>query len=182
VGPEALLETAKLLGISVASPETERNLRKSLPDAGYGQGQVVTSPFQMARVAATVASGGNAPLGRWILDETNPRVQEPQPVIAPAPAALLKSYLRRVVTNGTGRSAAGSAVPIAGKTGTAEIARGASHAWFAGFAPYGAERPGIAFAVLIENGQYGGRAAAPLAVKVAAAARELGLLSEGKRH
>ena len=61
---------------------------KSLPDAGYGQGQVVTSPFQMARVAATVASGGMAPLGRWILDETNPRVQEPQPVISPGSATL----------------------------------------------------------------------------------------------
>jgi cell division protein FtsI/penicillin-binding protein 2 len=181
-GPEALLEAAKLLGISVAAPETERNLRKSLPDAGYGQGQVVTSPFQMARVAATVASGGMAPLGRWILDETNSRVQEPQPVISPASATLLKGYLRRVVTDGTGRSAANSPVPIAGKTGTAEIAAGPSHAWFAGFAPAGAERPGVAFAVLIENGQYGGRAAAPLAVQVVAAARELGLLNEGKKH
>ena len=181
-GPEALLETAKLLGVSVASPETERNLRKSLPDAGYGQGQVVASPFQMARVAATVASGGKAPLGRWILDETNNRVQEPQPIISPASAALLKGYLRRAVTNGTGRSAAGSPVPIAGKTGTAEIAKAPSHAWFAGFAPALSERPGIAFAVLIENGQYGGRSAAPLAVKVVAAARELGLLSEGKKH
>lgn len=182
VGPEALLETAKLLGVSVATPETERNLRKSLPDAGYGQGQVVTSPFQMARVAATVASGGKAPLGRWILDETNNRVHEPQPVIPAASADLLKAYLGRAVTDGTGRSAAHSPVPIAGKTGTAEIARGGSHAWFAGFAPAGAERPGIAFAVLIENGQYGGRTAAPLAMKVVAAARELGLLNEGKKH
>jgi hypothetical protein len=40
----------------------------------------------------------------------------------------------------------------------------------------------VAFAVLVENGQYGGRAAAPLAVKVVAAARELGVLSEEQRH
>lgn len=182
VGPDALLETTKLLGISAATPETAKNLRKSLPDAGYGQGQVVTSPFQMARVAATVASGGAAPLGRWILDETNPRVQEPQTILPPAQANLLKTYMRQVVTQGTGRSAATAVVPIAGKTGTAEIAKGASHAWFAGFAPYGTERPRLAFSVLIENGQYGGRAAAPLAVKVVAAARELGLLSEEQRH
>jgi cell division protein FtsI/penicillin-binding protein 2 len=181
-GPEALLETARLLGISVANPETERNLRRSLPDAGYGQGQVVASPMQMARVAATVASGGNAPLGRWILDETNPRVGEPQRVITPESAALLSQYLRRAVTGGTGRAAAGAVVPVAGKTGTAEVARGASHAWFAGFAPWGAKRPGIALAVLIENGQYGGRAAAPLAVQIVAAARDLGLLNEGGKH
>jgi peptidoglycan glycosyltransferase len=116
------------------------------------------------------------------MDETNPRVQEAQPVISPASAALLKGYLRRVVTGGTGRSAAASAVPLAGKTGTAEIAGGASHAWFAGFAPHGAVRPALAFAVLVENGQYGGRAAAPLAVKVVTAARELGLLHEGQKH
>jgi cell division protein FtsW (lipid II flippase) len=178
IGPGPLLETAKLLGISVAAPATERNLRKSLPDAGYGQGQVVASPLQMARVAATVASGGSAPLGRWILGETNPRVQEPQPVIPPAAAATLAAYMRRVVTSGTGRTVAGAGVPIAGKTGTAEIAKGASHAWFAGFAPYGPGRPRLAFAVLIENGQYGGRAAAPLAAKVVNAARELGLLNQ----
>ena len=46
-------------------------LKKSLPQSSYGQGQVVASPFQMARVAATVANGGAMPQGRWITDETN---------------------------------------------------------------------------------------------------------------
>ena len=59
VQAEALLETANLLGISVASPATAKNLRNSIPQASYGQGQVVASPFQMARVAATIAA--NAP-------------------------------------------------------------------------------------------------------------------------
>ena len=34
----------------------------------------------------------------------------------------------------------------------------------------------IAFAILVENGQYGGASAAPMASEIVAAARELGLL------
>ena len=44
-----------------------------LPFAAYGQGPVLVTPFKMARVAATVASAGAMPQGRWILDDSNPR-------------------------------------------------------------------------------------------------------------
>ena len=83
VGADALLATANMLGVSVAAPDTAAELRKSLPQSSYGQGQVVASPFQMARVAATVANGGNMPQGRWITDETNTRTNAPQSVLAP---------------------------------------------------------------------------------------------------
>ncbi len=55
VGSEALHETATQLGIAAASPDTAAELKKSLPQSAYGQGEVVASPLQMARVAATVA-------------------------------------------------------------------------------------------------------------------------------
>jgi peptidoglycan glycosyltransferase len=84
--------------------------------------------------------------------------------------------MREVVTNGTGRRAAGAAVPIAGKTGTAELADAPSHAWFIGFAPYGGTQRKIAFAVLVENGVYGGTAAAPAAAEIVNAAAKLGLI------
>jgi penicillin-binding protein A len=81
------------------------------------------------------------------------------------------------VTSGTGRVLNTSPVAIAGKTGTAELAKAPSHAWFIGFAPYGVKgAKQIAFAVLVENGQYGGTAAAPIAGEIVAAARELGIL------
>jgi len=84
------------------------------------------------------------------------------------------------VTQGTGKRAADSPVPIAGKTGTAELAGAPSHAWFIGFAP--AHERGtapsrqIAFAVLVENGQYGGTYAAPAAAELVAAAKKLGII------
>ena len=85
--------------------------------------------------------------------------------------------MRSVVTSGTARTLSSSQVAIAGKTGTAEIAKSPSHAWFIGFAPYGSRiEKQIAFAVLVENGQYGGTAAAPVAGDIVAAARELGII------
>jgi len=177
VGAPALYETATQLGISVAQPNTEKKLHEFLPQASYGQGQVVVTPFQMARVASTIANHGNAPQGRWIIDETNARVRPPEELLSAPLAQQIAGYMRGVVTSGTGRVLASSPIPIAGKTGTAELGNAPSHAWFIGFAPYGARNgKQIAFAILVENGQYGGTAAAPIAGEIVAAARELGLI------
>jgi len=51
-------------------------------------------------------------------------------------------------------------IPVAGKTGTAEVPGGA-HSWFAGFAP--ADDPQIALVVIVEKGGSGGETAAPIA-------------------
>jgi len=176
VGAEALLATATLLGISPAAPNTADQLRKSLGQSSYGQGQVVASPFQMARVAATVASGGWMPQGRWIADETNPRIAPPQAVLSADAAATLGGFMRQAVTSGTGRRAAAASVAVAGKTGTAELRDAPSHAWFIGFAPFGGSGRKIAVSVLVENGVYGGTAAAPVAAEIVDAAVELGLI------
>ncbi len=175
VGAAALSDTAKRLGISAATPNTAAELKKSLPQASYGQGAVVASPLQMARVAATVANGGSMPQGRWITDETNPRTSAPETVLAPELAQTLGRFMREVVTTGTGRRAAGN-IPIAGKTGTAELANAPSHAWFIGYAPYGGVARKVAFAVIVENGIYGGTAAAPAGAAIARAAAQLGLI------
>jgi cell division protein FtsW (lipid II flippase) len=175
VGAQSLFDTARLLGIDVASPLTAAQLKKSLPQSSYGQGQVVVSPFQMARVAAAVADGGTMPEGRWITDETNARTNPPVNVLSPDLAATLGRFMREVVTSGTGRRAAAS-VPVAGKTGTAELADAPSHAWFIGFAPYDKGAHRIAFAILVENGVYGGTAAAPAAADIVNGAAKLGLV------
>ncbi len=175
VGAKALWDTTNLLGIAAASPNTEAQLKKSLPQSSYGQGQVVASPFQMARVAATVANGGAMPEGRWITDETNARIQPAQQVLGADAARTLGKFMREVVTGGTGRRAAAT-VPMAGKTGTAELADAPSHAWFIGFAPYGGASRKIAVSVLVENGVYGGTAAAPAAAEIVNAAVKLGLI------
>ncbi len=178
VGPEQLLDTSNLIGIAVANPPTVKNLKPQMPQISYGQGQVVVSPFQMARVAAAVAAGGSLPFGRWITDDSNTRSNLPQQLLTADASTLLAQDMRGVVTSGTGNMLANIQPQIAGKTGTAELATAPSHAWFIGFAPY--DKPGsrIAFSILAENGHYGGIGAAPIAGDIVIAAQQLGLLGQ----
>jgi cell division protein FtsW (lipid II flippase) len=182
VGPAPLLETAKKLGITVAVPNTPEQLKKALPQSSYGQGQVTATPFQMARVVATIANGGAMPQGRWVIDESNTRKTAPEPILAGPSVALLSRAMRQVVTSGTAAAFLGHVSPaIAGKTGTAEVQDKKSHSWFIGYAPYDATPAGqagkkIAVSVIIEHGGYGGRLAAPAAGDIVRTAAALGLL------
>ena len=175
VGPRALEETASMAQIAVAPRPVLDNLPRTLPHAGYGQGDVVASPLRMAGVVAALASNGELRDVRVIT----------KPIAGPLPgvrwisaegAAKLRGYMREVVTMGTGQTLAGHSVAIAGKTGTAQVDDAGSHAWFVGFAPYARGRRQIAFAVVVENAGYGGHVAAPLAGDIVSAAQALGLL------
>ena len=171
-GLKAMLDTAALLGISVARDDSPRRLHDTLPQAGYGQGDVVATPLRMARVVAAIADKG-------VLRE--PAVEArgtptSRTLLTPDASTLLSRYLRDAVLTGTGRSLRSHSLRIAGKTGTAEVSGARSHAWFAGFAPYGAADKRIAFAVIVENAGYGGSAAAPAAGEIVTAAAASGLI------
>jgi cell division protein FtsW (lipid II flippase) len=178
LGPQALLETAMRVGISVAPSNSLKQLRETLAQAGYGQGYVITSPLRMARVAAAIASSGVfRELRVDAHSSSSSEEAEDVPLLPPQAASLLGQYLRDAVLDGTGRSLRNHPLKIAGKTGTAEIKGAPSHAWFVGFAPYGPARKRIAFAVIIENAGYGGLAAAPVAGEIVTAAASLGLIN-----
>ena len=173
VGPQSLLDTARLLGISIARDDSLARVRATLPHAGYGQGDVVATPLRMARVAAAIASGG------VLRDTRADRSAEPpasKVLLQPEAAALLGRDLRDAVLTGTGRALSNHPWRIAGKTGTAEVNGAPSHAWFIGYAPYDRAEKRIAFAVIIENAGYGGRAAAPAAGEIVTAAATSGLI------
>jgi cell division protein FtsI/penicillin-binding protein 2/cell division protein FtsW (lipid II flippase) len=175
VGWQALRETADLLDISSGDAA---DLKAAMPFASYGQGPLLITPFKMARVAATVAAGGEMPQGRWVSGEGNARQDAPRAIVPAEPAGFIAGAMRLVVTDGTARHAmAGTPVNLAGKTGTAQIGEGEPHAWFAGFAPYdGDAGHRLAFAVLVEHGGYGGQVAAPIAREIMEAAKDLGLV------
>ena len=108
----------------------------------FGQGNVVASPFGMALVAATVASG-RTPTPTLLRG----RAATPGDVGAPPPAALLpqlRTMMTEVVTGGTAKQLAGFR-GLAGKTGTAEAGGGSAHGWFVGY------QGSVAFAVFVEN-------------------------------
>jgi cell division protein FtsI/penicillin-binding protein 2 len=177
VGSQALRDTAALFGIPVGTPE---QLKKMLPFASYGQGEVLITPFKMARVAATIADGGQMPEGKWVSDPSNKRLDLPHPILEAASTAFMQKAMRSVVTNGTAQAAMnGLDVSVAGKTGTAQLDEGEPHSWFAGFAPYDAPdiASKISFAVVVEHGGYGAKFAAPIARQVVEAARDSNIIS-----
>ena len=141
-----------------------------------GQERLLTSPLQMAEVAATVANGGalmqptllqeaKDPDGRTI-EELDPDEQER--VIDEETAAQLTEMMTRVTQEGTASNLTVEGVEFAGKTGTAEIniEDGINQPWFIGFAP--AQDPQIAVAATIERctGCFGGEVAGPIATQV----------------
>ena len=172
LGPAALIDTARRVDISLARTNTPARVRDALPQVGYGQAEVVATPLRMARVAGAIAADGVVRDVRWDAGGPPPAAQT---FLSPESARLLGRYMRDAVLSGTGRALRDHPVPIAGKTGTAEVAGAASHSWFVGFAPFGTATKRIAVAVLIENAGYGGGAAAPAAGEIVSAAAQLGL-------
>ena len=141
--------------------------------AAVGQEQVLSTPLQMALVAAGVANGGRVMKPYYtqeVVAASGAVVQKAQPqqwllAMKPATASQLNIMMQRVVNAGTGTAAALQGIQVAGKTGTAERGDGSNLAWFIAFAP--ANDPKIAIAVVIEDTQStGGEAAAPLAADV----------------
>jgi cell division protein FtsI/penicillin-binding protein 2/cell division protein FtsW (lipid II flippase)/DNA uptake protein ComE-like DNA-binding protein len=160
---------AEQMGFRYTPPAKEFDA--DLPDIGYGQGRMLASPVEMARLVAAVANEGKMMKARFVTEMTEPKHALPPTVLSQAmtaaTAATLRDLMRSVVTDGTARGVFDDlGVPVAGKTGTAQNERAdhEPHSWFIGFVPYvagpGHPTPRYAFACVVENGGYGKRVAA----------------------
>jgi len=144
-----------------------------LANAAYGQGEVLTTPLQMALVAAAVANGGELMEPRLVtalIDRQGRRTpvgprSMGRILDASANAVLVEAMIRAVEGTYGRLFTEGARVPgilTAGKSGTAQIGgEGEPHSWFIGFAP--ADAPTVVIAVIVEKGGRGGERAAPLA-------------------
>lgn len=149
-----------------------------------GQERLLTTPLQMAQVAAAVANGGKLmkpQIWKRVVDPDGRVTETMDPSVYSEPiseetAAALTTAMEGVVREGTGTNAEIPGVPVAGKTGTAETPGNKScgggvdenQAWFIGFAP--ADDPQIAIAASVEcTEQFGGDVAAPIFRDVAEA-------------
>lgn len=145
-------------------------------NVSIGQGFVLTTPVQLARMISAVANGG------YLHDLKLTRTDDlPEPVgmvsLKEETFGVLKDALMGVVQeqHGTGSPARSGKVDISGKTGTSQVIakrnkdvdeeevpyRFRDHAWFVAYAPR--EEPVIALSVFVEHGGHGGAAAAPIA-------------------
>ena len=184
VGTNAVMSAARAFGLgSKTGLDLGVDMAGVVPDAGWkssmyherwyqgdlaqmsiGQGMLLVSPLQMARVAGALGTGMLAtPRLKKGLSPELRRVP-----FSNAQLAVVREGMRMVVagdgsSRGTGwRAGEGVAAEVCGKTGTAEIGRGATrrkNTWFIAYAP--AVNPTVAVAMVIENGESGGGTTAP---------------------
>ncbi|GIV88207.1 MAG: peptidoglycan glycosyltransferase [Chloroflexus sp.] len=151
---------------------------RALADTGYGQGQLLVTPLQMALIAATIANDGvmmepylvqriTRPDGSTVRQTTPKSVRR---VMSSSTARQMREAMAAVARYGFGSSISQFVTqPVGGKSGTAEHVPGAPpHAWFIAIGPI--DTPRYAVAVIIEQGGEGSGIAARLAGEVLAAA------------
>jgi penicillin-binding protein A len=191
-----------------APPMTKMNLTSKATAydvalQSFGQGYDDLTVMGMAMIAASVAGVDGAFIAPTF-EVGAPRKVVSQFVTAQT-AAQVRELMRSVVDSGT---ASGAFAPLrgritaGGKTGTADRVvpvydkqgnrvldyvdkdgdkhyktEGLTDSWFVGFAP--ADNPQIVYAVVVENGGQGAKAAAPIAVKLIDKAAQLGYINAG---
>lgn len=145
-----------------------------------GQGDCLTTPLQLTGMMAVFANRGYLPVPYIIKSVGGVDLEKKKKRLMPV--AFKKSTfeavsrgLREVVSDakGTGNVLSALPVAVAGKTGTAQVSRGLTHAWFVGFFPY--DKPKYVICVLLENGGPG-HAASVIAKRIIEQMNKQGLI------
>ncbi len=137
-----------------------------------GQGEILTTPIQMANFATAIANRGFYIKPHFVKSINNKLMNNREKnytTIDKENFEIIINGMVDVVDRGTARIAKINGINVAGKTGTVENfilienekKQLTDHSTFIAFAP--AEDPKIAVSVFIENGYWGSRWAAPIA-------------------
>ena len=138
-----------------------------------GQGEVLTTPIQLANFTAAIANRGYYYTPHFLRSVSGDSIQQKflrkNTSIDPEHFEVVIDGMHKVIERGTAKIARIKGIEVCGKTGTAENftkidgvkTQLTDHSIFIAFAPK--EDPKIAIAVFIENGYWGGRWAAPIA-------------------
>lgn len=193
VGAQRLYRMAKLMGFGaqntlcggIADDSGTLNdiddLRRNpaaLANFSFGQGQVTTTPLQIASMVQCIANGGKRyvpSLVKSVVDKNGKATEYENGaavnVMSKKSADVLKNCMIAAVDYGTGKSAKPNNGVCGGKTATAQTGKyddkGAEYlqAWFAGFIEVSGGSYSIA--VMAENGVTGGVSAAPVFREIA---------------
>jgi penicillin-binding protein 2 len=172
---------------SKVAPEFDEETKGFIPEADYydkrvfkdarwralpiislaiGQGEMQTTPMQMANYAAILANRGYyypPHVVKEVVDgEISPELTTKHYTTVDANEfEKILDGMESVMTGGTGSIAIIPGIRMCGKTGTAQNPHGADHSTFIAFAPR--NNPKIAIAVYVEYGKWGNLYAAPIA-------------------
>jgi penicillin-binding protein 2 len=157
--------------------------------AAIGQGYVLVTPLQLTSLYGTIARKGvhmDPFIVRRIKDPAGNELYRRDPAVK-GESEIPEEVFRRVISalagvvsedHGTGRVARWAGIPVAGKTGTAQVVRLQEipegedgvpyelrdHGWFVAFAPV--KDPKVVCAVVIEHGGHGSTSAAPIVTRL----------------
>ncbi|MGF1573155.1 MAG: penicillin-binding transpeptidase domain-containing protein [Sumerlaeia bacterium] len=133
---------------------------------GIGQGQILSTPLQVATSFAYLANNGAPLRPHLVANQSTGQITEPHPLprwSTQGRTAIINGFWKAVNESGgtAYRSGFEREWDVIGKTGTAEKGGDKLDAWFAGFYPR--SRPKYAFVAHIEDANdHGGTVAAPL--------------------
>ena len=144
-------------------------------NASIGQGYVLVTPIQVAKVMSAIVNGGK--IMEPHVFTTTPKKVEMLLNLPDSQLKIIKNALRYVVQGdrGTARVLQDPMFSIGGKTGTAQVTKVIrskradesdipynmrDHAWFFGVSPVNA--PEIVVVAVVEHGGHGGSIAAPI--------------------
>ena len=196
LGQDAIRSQAEKFGFSKSIDIPLRSTPSTYPNnmddaqtalSSFGQYDDRVTPLQIAMISAAVANGGSEMKPTLIQNVQSANLASlwsPQPEqyatpISAQTATWLKQMMINAVAHGVSSNGQIKGVEVAGKTGTAQVIaikqnekyveskvaeRHRDHSLFVAFAP--SESPRIALAVIVENGGFGARAAAPIARQV----------------
>ena len=137
-----------------------------------GQGLLAVTPLQLAVAYSALANGGTVVrphVGDAVIEDGSVRTLKFPPVrhLRMTDLSAIQQGLYEAAHSPAGTSAAVFAnfpVPVAGKTGTAQMPYGSDTSWYASWAP--ATDPKVVVVVLVVHGGFGEQAAAPAAKEI----------------
>ena len=180
-GKKTGFELAEAEGVAPSPKVAKRIFNRSwiMIDTAYasiGQGAVLVTPLQAACYTAALANGGKLwrPFIMWqLLNKEGEVVQETQPKLngtlpaKPESLEIVQNAMIEAVSgnNSSANAMQASIIPLAAKTGTAEVGdvrNKHKNTWIICYGPI--PNPTFAVACVIEHGASGGRTTAPVVV------------------
>jgi penicillin-binding protein 2 len=177
-----LLPTAQYLqNLYARNPQVFGDYRGWVPgesvNLSIGQGFLQVTPMQLAVAFSAIANGGTIfvpHVASKIMSPDGDLVRTIRPQVAgtlpipPKVVAFLRNALTGVTTYGTAHTAFRgfplSSIPVAGKTGTADIVPKQPTSWFGAMAP--ANNPRYVVVAMVEQGGHGATTAAPIVRRI----------------
>lgn len=163
-------------GSSKSKFELQTNANDNdIMETAIGQGETVVTPLHMAMITSSIANDGELMKPYLVSEIQNYQgqtVKSFQPtkvkkLISKEDTTVLQQFMRKVVTDGTGKKLDTSKYTAYGKTGSAEYTNDdkSSHAWFVGYAHQDGKND-ISVSIVVEGAGSGSSYAVPIAKKI----------------